>query len=510
MRETRDQPAPPRGVGAAPARSRSVRYLTVGLVAVGVLLRLRIYLFNAPLWLDEVRLALDVLNRPLAPLTDHPGHAQLCAVGFVALTKLAVRVFGDGEHALRLVPLASALIAFLPLYGLARRCLRPAGVLIAVALLAVSPKAIRYAATFKPYSTDLAVAAALAWLGIRALDGPLTARRAVLLAAAGAAAVWFSLPAVFVLAGIGLVLGGMALARRQWGRAAGLSAVGLIWAASFLAYFLLLLGQTRKAPALLDYWESAFMPLPPNSMADLRWFADGALAVFRDPGGLSLVGLGALAFAAGILSLGTRRRGHALALVAPLLVTLLASGFRAYPFSGRLLLFCLPLLYVPIGEGADRIRTGLRGRPGLIGVLFLVLLFAHPVGRAAANLAAPWTREEIRPVLSYVAEHREARDTIYVHYAAVPAYTYYAPRRGLAGAPFIKGRRPDPEGPGVPEDLARLRGRAWIVFCRARDQERQALLAALDAMGGRLSHVEAPDAAAYLYDLAPADRAAQP
>ncbi len=511
------EPADPTVAATAPnpggwISERTVRYVVIGAVAVGVLLRLRVYLFNAPLWLDEVKLALDVLKAPIAPLEDHPGHAQLCALGFILLTKLAVRVFGDGEYALRLVPLVSAVIAFLPVYWLARRCLRPAGVAVAMVLFAVSPKVIRYAATFKPYSTDLVVAAALACMGVWALDRRLDAKRVALLAVAGAAAVWLSLTAVFVLAGVGLVLGGRALVRRRWGRAARLSAVGLIWAASFLAYFAFALGQTRRAPALLDYWESAFMPLPPTSLADLRWFATHGFAVFRDPGGLTLAGLAALAFAGGVISLWQRRRDHALALVAPIAVVLLASGRSLYPFASRLLLFVVPLLYVPIAEGADRITAALRERAAPIGVLFLVLLFAHPVVRAADNLVAPWTRHEIRPVLSHIAEHGRPGDAIYVHYAAMPAYAYYAPRLGLGDAAYVEGARPTRRQPEVAQHLERLRGigRAWIVLCNASSPEQQALLRVLDGMGERLSHVAAPDAAAYLYDLGPAEsRAAQ-
>jgi hypothetical protein len=93
----------------------------------------------------------------------------------------------------------------------------------------------------------------------------------------------------------------------------------------------------------------------------------------------------------------------------------------------------------------------------------------------------------------------------------MPAYTYYAPRLGLEGAHYLEGPRPTRRQPDVARGVMRLRGsgRAWIIFCNARPEDQAALLRVLDAMGERLSKVEAPDAAAYLYDLAPGAQGAE-
>ena len=63
----------------------------------------------------------------------------------------------------------------------------------------------------------------------------------------------------------------------------------------------------------------------------------------------------------GSLSLGFRWRGGLYLLVAPCFITLAASALHQYPFHGRLLLFLVPMIHLPIAEGAAAL--GRRGWP---------------------------------------------------------------------------------------------------------------------------------------------------
>src|SRR6266566_3686397 len=85
------------------------------LIAFGFLLRIARYLANRSLWLDEVLLARNILDRSffglLAPLDLNQG----APVGFLMLQKLAVSALGGSEYALRFVPLLAGIIS-LPLF----------------------------------------------------------------------------------------------------------------------------------------------------------------------------------------------------------------------------------------------------------------------------------------------------------------------------------------------------------------------------------------------------------
>ncbi len=101
--------------------------------------------------------------------------------------RLAVLVFGEGEHALRLIPLLGSLAA-LPLgWQVARRVLPPGlGPPLALGLLATGIPFIFYAAQAKPYSTDVAVALLLIALALAVEQHGTGQGRALRLGVAGA------------------------------------------------------------------------------------------------------------------------------------------------------------------------------------------------------------------------------------------------------------------------------------------------------------------------------------
>ena len=75
----------------------------------GSALRIAPFLIDRSLWLDEAKLALNVLERSPAQLFAPLDYDQAAPVGFLLLEKRAVMAFGEGERALRLVPLIAGL-----------------------------------------------------------------------------------------------------------------------------------------------------------------------------------------------------------------------------------------------------------------------------------------------------------------------------------------------------------------------------------------------------------------
>ena len=111
-------------------------------------------------------------------------------------------------------------------------------------------------------------------------------RRWAVLAASGAAAVWFSHPVAFVLGGIGTSLFLDAIAARDRRRALACAATIACWLASFGLCYLVSLRQLGNNQYLLDYWASHFLPLPPTGQGDLLWLADHFFTFLAYPGGL--------------------------------------------------------------------------------------------------------------------------------------------------------------------------------------------------------------------------------
>lgn len=494
----------PEAAGAAGRGRGGAGPLTYLLLGVGVLLRVAQYLSNRSLWLDEAYLAATILRRSFAGLLRPPDYGQIVPVGFLALEHAAVALFGYSEYALRLVPLAAGVGSLFLFRRVAVRSLPSKAVTLALALFVFCDPLIAFSSELKQYSLDLLLALLLLDRALDVQENPDRRAPMAKLALLGAAAVWFSLPSVFVLAGIGATLAISALLARDRGRAAALAGAGVLWAASFAILDAVWLSRIGRSPEVLAFWSRAFLPLPPRSFEDLYGLPRALGAVFGDPVGFVFRGLGIFCFLVGATALFASHRERLALLVAPLLFTLLASGLKRYPFEGRLLLFLVPSLLLLVAEGAERVRRSPAAQAPAIGAILIALLLFHPVLFAARFLFQPRTREEIRPVLAHVRERRQPGDRVYVYAAAAAAFDYYAPRLGLFSPNALRGAWAGENGEPL-RDLERLRGggRTWVLFSHARraagaDDEKR-FLDLLDPVATRLEAFRAPGAAVYLY-----------
>jgi 4-amino-4-deoxy-L-arabinose transferase-like glycosyltransferase len=477
-------------------------------VAAGAVLRVAQYAANRSLWVDESYLAINIVERSFGGLLEPLAHNQAAPFGFLWLERAAVLAFGTSEPALRLVPLAAGL-ASLPLALLvARRLLRPELVAVAVALVAVSDRLVYYASEVKQYSTDVAVALALLLLLVEAdRAASLTGRWLAGLAIAGTAAVWLSHPAIFVLAGGGLALGASAVAgrdgARDWGRVWRLAAVGAIWLASFGLSFVTSLEEMTRNAKRQRFWGDSFMPV---GLETPGWLRTAFLTLFENPAGLTPTRLALALFLVGcVYLLATDWRRFAF-LLSPLLLCLVASSLRKYPFSNRLLLFVVPALILVVVAGVEAVSRAPRAGPVLAALCAVAVLF-QPSVAAARALRHPRTVEEIKPVLAWVRDRRQPGDVVYVYYAAQYPLRYYGPRYGLGEGDYVLGRIARRDAARYREQLDALRGnaRVWIVFSHATEKrgidEQRFFLEHLDGIGTRLDAFESVEAAAYLYDL---------
>ena len=117
--------------------------------------------------------------------------------------KLAVQIFGNSEYALRLFPLLSGIISLLLFYQLAKRFLRGYAVPIALAFLASLNQLVYYATELKQYSSDVAVTLFSCLLVTEIFRKKLSINRVIFFSVLGALTIWFSHPAILVLAGFG-------------------------------------------------------------------------------------------------------------------------------------------------------------------------------------------------------------------------------------------------------------------------------------------------------------------
>ena len=486
-----------------------------GAVGIGVVLRVVEYLLNRSLWADEADLALNILHRSWAGLLQPLDNHQGAPLAFLAVEKCAVRFMGTSEYALRLVPLLAGIASVFLFYRLASTAISTAAVPIAVGLFAISPPLIYYSSEVKQYSCDVAVTLLLYCLAFEGSASEWKPLRAALLGVGGSVAIWMSHPSAFVLGGIGLTIAAVLVAQRNWTRLARISVPFLMWAASLAVCYSITLRRLGQDRYLLDYWKQNFMPFPPRSVTDAKWFVDSFFGFFSGTAGLEFTGLAAFAFIVGSVSMFRRNREGLFLLLSPAILTLVVSGVHKYPFGGRLALFLVPATLLLMAEGAEEIRSAAHAQLPVIGLVLVGLLFLDPGIYDLHHFAKPHVEivrsgvmlpEEIKSVMAYLRTHKQPGDLTYLFYGAQSAWQYYAERNAAPRGEIVMGTASGEDAHDYQSDLDRLRGRrVWIVFSHIHGVgagESKKIEVCLEIMGGkRLASSVSAGAATYLYDL---------
>jgi dolichyl-phosphate-mannose-protein mannosyltransferase len=475
---------------------------------LGILLRLRQYLFDRSLWLDESMLALNIIRRSAVELLKPLDYAQAAPVGFLWLEKLAANYFGTSELALRLFPLLCGIVSVALFALVTRKFLPPSTAPIAVGLFSVSEPLIYYSSEVKQYSSDVVFALILCLAAIPLFEASSRMAGVLSISVAGGVALWFSNPAVFILAGVGLSAFWISVRRRDWRAVFLLLIPAVVWSCSFLVYYIFFLRDVLTAHRdLFFFWRASFAPFPLTSPSDALWYASAFVNTVSYPMGSLFRGIAAIAAVLGIVNLRTGNRDRFLILISPMAVTLMASWARLYPLENRLILFLVPIIILFFAAGLESIHATVCKTLPLLSVLFVGFLLVYPLLRGIWHFAKPKGVEEIKLSLEYVEKHRSGGDILYCYYGAVPALEYYT-RRGLIGPiDEVIGVDSHQQWASYEEDLNKLRGqkRVWILFSHVWQtggvDEEVLFLNYLDLFGTRLDSHKVAGASAYLYDL---------
>ncbi len=485
------------------------------LIFFGTVLRLRQFMFNRSLWLDEALLANNVVQRPLdvlliEPLTSNQG----APLGFLLLSDLLTTMLGPTDLVLRVVPLLTSVLALWVAYRLSLLVFDSlAGRATFLGLLAAAPVLIYYSSEFKQYSGDVLASLLILWAGLR-----YDKRRhgLTILAVVGAVGLWFSHPALFTMAAVGVTLAVELIARRQWRSLLPLAAVAVVWAVACVVDYLLSLRALAGNHSLIAYWRLGYAPVLIDSLAELRWYWDSVLGwVFLAFGERSLVdplpwpewfsplNIALLALAAvGTVRLWFRSRrmaGFALLSVA---FTVMASGLKLYPFRARLILFLVPLVFLAVSSVVDWLAGRPRPLARAVGGLLALALVALVLIPSVAIAIDPHNHSDIKGALAYVRAHRVPDDAVALSVWSEPAYRFYAPQFDLDGTPVVAviARENDPQAFVATLCREGAQQPIWIIFSHRFD-ERVDFLAGLRSVASQLTAWEGDGAGAYLLDF---------
>lgn len=422
-------------------------------IVMGIGLRLRQLLYNRSLWLDEAKLALQIAHRSFLDFFEPSTYSEIVIIAseqdpaswlsrsqwqiagplYLCASKALVSLFGACEWVYRLVPFLAGAASMVLFYWLAKRFVRGAFVLLPLLLLAVGNKMVYYSAEVKQYSMDVVAFLIISLVTLRYTEH---ARRSAWcgLLLAGIVAPWFSHAALFVLPVSGMYClyrtaeVGM---RREWPR---LILVGFLWTASVGVLYMLCMRSARSAQGLLEFHGASFMPLscevPVWLVAAFRQMLYDPLSLSR-PGAWYLEVMPTCLIAVGLMA-APRMRG-AILLWGPILLALLVSALKLYPFHTRLILYLTPAFYLFLGIGCQHLvglsaavsRSGSR----ILAALGCGIVLAYPVAYSAYRLVFPYDREDVRSAMDYIGARWSEGDRIILDEHAREAFIFYNRKR---------------------------------------------------------------------------------
>lgn len=456
---------------------------------LGISFAVATYLADRGLWLDEASLGLNILERGHAALLRPLDYGQAAPLLYLQVVKVCAEIFGPSSLSMRLPSLLAFLLAVILFSGILRMTLQtPAARIVAMSLFCFNLMLLRYSGELKQYMTETLVCLLVTRLALRFHEEGGT--RILPLLLAGLLGILLSNTAAMVLAMAGCM---MLLQWRLDGDAGVLRTAvvsGVCWLAALTAYYLLYAKGHPSQAYFMRYWEQAGGFGPPDAFSDasLRYLTRklelmrNAKNIFHIP--VRWANLALLLVPLSVWLLGTRRRNRGLLLLPlPLVLHLLLSYLRIYPFDIRLTLYLIPLTILAASYGFDRILlwSGLGG--SMVGWLaLLACLWQAEVFRCSQ---LPIRSEELRPVAREVERRIRPGEALWLNPDARYAFRFYRATASYTfeGKEVTEGT--DPSSGGAPYDaqVAALRGETWLVLTHLRASDVRGLLSGLSQRG---------------------------
>jgi hypothetical protein len=457
---------------APTSESKFLWILTFAFALAGILLRIEKALLGRSFRGDEAAMASAIQNHSLYELLTKPlGGSITAPLGFLAVEKLIVQLLGFQDIIYRLIPLLAGCFSVILMFLLAKELLTSLGAAFAVGAFSLNWMLSFYSSDLKQYSTDVVIALIIYLMAARYFKKNSTTNL-IWLAGVGLIGIFCSHPAIFMLSSIGL-----ALIYQTWGdirEFKKIFLIGALWIGVFLILYFFSYRFVGQNSYNISYWNNlgALMPMPP--WKNPGWFLQRLGNFFVVDLNLSqwiVIEAGLYLFGI-VLFFSGQNRPWSFIFFGSIIFTLLASGIANYPFKGRLILFLAPSTFLAIGAGMDGLAVIIKSPSFLshgIRWLLTAYLLLGPVSSTYNYLQEPRSfpfKEDIKPALLYIEQHKETNDQIVVYDQAAFTYGYYAPFYGLSNSQtiVIGDYRKEPQKYRLILDSLPRNQRIWFIF----------------------------------------------
>jgi hypothetical protein len=426
---------------------RSWNKLLITFFVIGFAIRLFHLCYNRSLWIDEIYLSTSLVKMNFKELLSEPLYYQQKApLGFLLLVKLLINLFGSKEYILRIIPFVSGVLAMFLFIPVSKYFLKGLSSILAIGILCLAPAIIYHSVEIKQYSTELLGSILSLYLLIRFKESA-EIKNKLVWGLFGAILLWFSYSSIFILAGISIGLSLHYLLKKEW-RLFFINVIPFtIWLISFALNYILFTHKHAESQWIV-YWFKAydnFMPFPPKSITDLKWFAVNLYRMMDYPLGLiwnfnsagstnsniilKMPFIPIILFFVGCLAILLKNRKFSFILLPPVILMFIASGLQLYPLTERFWLFISPIFIIFICYGFDLISEKIRFKS--VSIILFILLITGPFIQAFSSIVHPENffvhkKSFQREALMYVNNNFKANDAVYIYWNDMPGYNIYS------------------------------------------------------------------------------------
>lgn len=399
-----------------------IPYIIIG---VGILLRIVVFIQNRSLEVDEANVARNIFERGFAGLLSPLSYQQFAPPGFLWMLEIFTNLFGFGEQAFRIFLLLCGIVYLWLFYLVLRHFVSNSVSWYPLALLATGYIYIYYATEIKQYASDVLIGVGLLLMALQVhLDATKPLKFLLLWLGTAIVAMWFSMPSVFILSGIGLYYLYPAIVEKS-GKLKWIIAVIIGWALLFAGYYFLFLERGIVSEELKMYHERYFIELVPTSPASReKTYTLLKILMMDAAGDISPSTLfNTILFFTGIGVLIYKHKAKAFLLVTPVIALYVAAAFQQFTLLARVVMFIMPVMLILIAVGFNTIFN----IPNIAPKLVLIALALFNIGNfhSLKYFSEPLLFEEMRDALYEVKREQIPPERFHVNALLEPAFIYY-------------------------------------------------------------------------------------
>lgn len=459
-------------------------------------------------WVDEAMLAYSFSERTVWKLTEAPfAWLQSAPVLYLYLVKLLSLLFGNTEFVLRGFSVFSYAATLGLTWYVAKRLFHVRYALLCSAFLANMNFMLKYSNMFKQYMSECIWVLLVLLVYYLYKEKKLSVRWVIPLYMIF---LWGANPACFFIGGVLAweLLSGLWKRDRIAVRNSILTGAGVF--VSFAVYYFYWLWGVANSQEMQEYWAGAVFPLIPRSIADVKE-AQALLydifIVFRE-GRIFVTGLVLAAFVFGMFR---EKNRYVIVTALGFFLSLFASWLHMFPVADRMWCFSYPLFAILAYMAADRMipdasrkeNAGIRnvaqgpkysavssGEIAAVILMIVLILTSNGILVYRHGENVYMAGEEVNFSISYVQEHVEPGESVYVYYHSIPAVKYKIGydtdafgNTGEDNIIWASGTANDSEV--LEQDVERIvnAGRCYLIASHTTDERFAPLLYALSEKG---------------------------